>query len=83
MDNARRVLDGVEYCEDAYGVCQGAHALVFMTEWNEFRELNLSRIKELLAEPVIIDTRNIYEPEEMSQLGFRFTGVGRGRPRPA
>ena len=83
MDNARQVLDGVEYCEDAYGVCQGAHALVFMTEWNEFRELDMMRIKELLQEPVIIDTRNIYEPEDMSQLGFRYTGVGRGRPRPA
>jgi UDPglucose 6-dehydrogenase len=83
MDNARRVLNGVEYCEDAYSVCRNAHALVFMTEWNEFRELDLTRIKELLQEPVIIDTRNIYEPDDMSQLGFRYTGVGRGKPRPA
>jgi len=83
MDNARKILNGVEYCDDAYSVCRGAHALVFMTEWNEFRELDLMRIKELLEEPVIIDTRNIYEPEDMSQLGFRYTGVGRGRPRPA
>ena len=83
MDNARRVLNGVDYCDDAYSVCQGAHALVFMTEWNEFRELDLMRVKELLQEPVIIDTRNIYEPEDMIQMGFRYTGVGRGRPRPA
>ena len=83
MDNARSVLNGVEYCEDAYSVCRGSHALVFVTEWNEFRELDLMRIKELLREPVIIDTRNIYEPEDMHQLGFRYTGVGRGRLRPA
>ncbi len=82
-DNARQVLDGVEYCDDAYGVCQGCHALVFMTEWNEFRELDMTRVKELLKEPVIIDTRNIYDPEDMSQLGFRYSGVGRGRSCPA
>jgi len=82
-DNARQVLDGVEYCDDAYGVCQGCHALVFMTEWNEFRELDMIRIKKLLKEPVIIDTRNIYDPEDMDQLGFRYSGVGRGRPCPA
>jgi UDPglucose 6-dehydrogenase len=83
IPNARLVLDGVEYCEDAYSVCQGCHALVFMTEWNEFRELDMIRVKKLLAEPVIIDTRNIYDPEDMRQLGFRYTGVGRGGPRPA
>jgi UDPglucose 6-dehydrogenase len=83
MPNARVVLDEVEYCYDAYSVCQGCQALVFMTEWNEFRELDMTRIRELLEHPIIIDARNIYEPESMIQLGFRYTGVGRGQTRPA
>jgi UDPglucose 6-dehydrogenase len=78
--NARQILDAVEYCEDAYAVCRGCDALIIMTEWNEFRELDLIRIKELLKDPVIIDTRNIYDPDEMKHLGFRYTGVGRGAP---
>ena len=83
MPNAGRVLERVTFCDDAYAVCQGADALVFMTEWNEFRELDMTRIKELLIEPVIIDTRNIYDPEQMDNLGFRYVGVGRGKPRQA
>jgi UDPglucose 6-dehydrogenase len=81
MSNAGQVLSGVEFCDDAYAVCQGADALVFMTEWNEFRELDMTRIKGLLREPVVIDTRNIYNPEQLENLGFRYVGVGRGRPR--
>jgi UDPglucose 6-dehydrogenase len=83
MSNARQVLQDVEYCEDAYAVCQGCHALVFMTEWNEFRELDMLRIKELLEEPIIIDTRNIYDPKQMESVGFRYEGVGRGASRQA
>jgi UDPglucose 6-dehydrogenase len=74
------VLEQVTYCDDAYAVCDGSNALVLMTEWNEFRELDMARIKELLKEPVVIDTRNIYEPGEMSKMGFRYVCVGRGRP---
>jgi UDPglucose 6-dehydrogenase len=81
MSTARQVLQDVEYCDDAYTVCQGCDALVFMTEWNEFRELDMARIKELLKEPVIIDTRNIYDPEKMTDMGFHYVGVGRGKPR--
>lgn len=81
MNNAGRVLQQVEFCDDAYAVCQGSDALVFMTEWNEFRELDMVRIKELLQEPVVVDTRNIYDPEEMENMGFRYIAVGRGRPR--
>ncbi len=83
MANAGRVLSQVEFCEDAYAVCQGSDALVIMTEWNEFRELDMGRIKELLSQPVVIDTRNIYDPEEMESLGFQYIGVGRGRSRRA
>jgi UDPglucose 6-dehydrogenase len=80
MSNAAQVLEQVTYCDDAYAVCDGSNALVLMTEWNEFRELDMARIKELLKEPVVIDTRNIYEPGEMSKMGFRYVCVGRGRP---
>jgi UDPglucose 6-dehydrogenase len=83
MSNAGHVVRQVEFCDDAYTVCQGSDALVFMTEWNEFRELDMARIKGLLKEPVIVDTRNIYDPEEMENLGFRYVGVGRGKPRRA
>jgi UDPglucose 6-dehydrogenase len=81
MSTARQVLQDVEYCNDAYTVCRGCDALVFMTEWNEFRELDMARIKELLKEPVVIDTRNIYDPEKMTAMGFLYVGVGRGNPR--
>ena len=77
MENARRELSGVEFCKDAYAVAENASALVLATEWNEFRALDLEHMKKLLAEPVIVDLRNVYEPREMARLGFRYAGVGR------
>jgi UDPglucose 6-dehydrogenase len=77
MPNARRVLKDVHFCEDPYDVAKGSHALILVTEWNEFRKLDLDRIRALLAEAVIVDLRNIYEPQEMARAGFRYTGVGR------
>ena len=64
-------------CKDAYEVCDGADALVIVTEWNEFRMLDLARVKELLSEPILIDLRNIYEPEGMQAAGFHYVSVGR------
>ena len=78
MQEAKKVLPNVHFCNDAYEVPQGANALVFLTEWNQFRKMDLERIKKSLKEPVIIDLRNIYEPEEMCRFGFRYCGVGRG-----
>lgn len=80
MENARAQygLD-VEYAEDAYEAVEGADALVIVTEWNEFRVLELDRVKELLAEPVVIDCRNIYKPEVMREKGFRYHSFGRER----
>lgn len=66
------------YGGDAYAVAQGAHALVVITEWNEFRNLDLMKIKGLLANPVIADLRNIYEPARVTGMGFTYVGVGRG-----
>jgi UDPglucose 6-dehydrogenase len=58
-------------------VARGADALVLATEWNQFRRLDLQRIKELLKIPVFIDLRNVYDPDQMKRLGFQYTGVGR------
>ena len=78
---ARAVLPDIEYASDAYSAAEGAHVLVLMTEWNEFRRLDLERIKSLMAEPSVVDCRNIYDPEDFEPLGFTYEGVGRGSPR--
>ena len=77
MDEAKALLDGVEWCEDAYDAMTGAEALTIVTEWNEFRALDLERVKSLMKSPVMVDLRNIYDPDEMAAAGFRYTCVGR------
>jgi UDPglucose 6-dehydrogenase len=77
MDQARKLLPDVSLCEDAYDASRGADALVIATEWNQFRMLNLERIRSLLRRPVIADLRNIYEPETMRAAGFEYVSVGR------
>ena len=77
MENARDMFEDITYCDDAYQTAEGADALVIVTEWNEFRALNLSRIRSLLRNQVIIDLRNIYDPRRMAQEGFRYVSVGR------
>ena len=77
MDEARKLLPNVELCEDAYEVCRGADALVIVTEWNQFRMLDLERVKGLLSQPLIADLRNIYEPGPMRDAGFNYVCVGR------
>lgn len=78
MKEAKKYLpDQVIYCKDAYDACNGADALVLMTEWNQYRALDLERIKNLLKEPIFIDLRNVYDPTNMRELGFKYTGVGR------
>jgi UDPglucose 6-dehydrogenase len=77
MDNARRELKGVVFCEDPYQAAEGCDVLVLATEWNEFRKLDLARLREKLTAPVLVDLRNVYEPAEMAKEGFRYVGVGR------
>lgn len=77
MEKAREMLPDIEYCDDPYQVAEGAEALVIITEWNEFKEMDLKRIKELLHQPIIIDGRNIYDPAKMEKLGFIYKSVGR------
>jgi len=77
MEEAKKQLSGITYCGDAYETMKGADALAVLTEWNEFRALNLDRVKSLLAKPVLVDLRNIYEPREMIEAGFHYTCIGR------
>ena len=77
MEGVRQVTKDVELCQDPYQVADGSDALIIVTEWDEFKELDLSKIKGLLNQPVIIDGRNIFEPAEMEKLGFMYKGVGR------
>jgi UDPglucose 6-dehydrogenase len=77
MGEASKLLPDLATCDDAYEACDGADALVLITEWNQFRMLDLVRIKSLLRQPVIVDLRNIYEPGPMREAGFRYFCVGR------
>jgi UDPglucose 6-dehydrogenase len=74
-------MRGVEFARDAYDAARGADAVAIITEWNEFRGMNLKRLKKLMRKPVLCDLRNIYEPEEVEAAGMRHVGVGRGRAR--
>jgi UDPglucose 6-dehydrogenase len=78
MKEAKKLLGGpVVWCDSAYDAMNGADALVIVTEWNEFRSLDLDQVKRLLRQPVIVDLRNIYSPAEMSAAGFRYSCLGR------
>jgi UDPglucose 6-dehydrogenase len=79
MDNARTELgEKITYCHDAYEAVQDADCVMLMTEWNEFKEVDWQRIKSIMKQPVVIDGRNIYDPAKMKDMGFKYTGVGRG-----
>jgi UDPglucose 6-dehydrogenase len=78
MPKARKALRGVEFADDVYQTATGADALAIVTEWNEFRGLDLPRLRRLMRRPVLCDLRNIYKPEEVEAAGLRYIGVGRG-----
>mgnify|MGYP003987026511 FL=1 len=82
MEEARQMLDGVEFCDDAYDTLPGADALAIVTEWNAFRALDMPRVKDLMRSPVLVDMRNIYDPEHMRGLGFRYISIGRPAVNP-
>ncbi|MBU4377191.1 MAG: UDP-glucose/GDP-mannose dehydrogenase family protein [Candidatus Omnitrophica bacterium] len=77
MENAKKLINGVIFCNDAYSTVKGADALVIITDWNEFKEMDLAKVKKLMNKPVIIDGRNIYNPDMVKRLGFKYVGVGR------
>ena len=77
MDEAKEILEGVYWCNDTYQAVEGADVVVILTEWNEFRALDLARVKEIMRKPVLVDLRNIYNPDEMSKAGFEYHCLGR------
>ena len=78
MENAARQLSDVEMMDTPYDVADGADALVLVTEWNEFKNLDLTRVKESMRQPILVDGRNIYDPVATGDLGFQYSGIGRG-----
>src|SRR6185295_5657145 len=77
MEEATRIVEGMIPCQDAYDVAQDADALILMTEWNQFRNLDLEKLRSILRRPVFIDLRNVYDPAKMVAMGFRYVSVGR------
>lgn len=77
LEDACRILPGLTPCRDAYDAAEGAEALVIVTEWNQFRNLDFTRLKALLRKPILVDLRNIYDPPRMARLGFQHISVGR------
>jgi UDPglucose 6-dehydrogenase len=78
MDNARKDLPDLTYCANPYEVAEGSDALVVVTDWNEFKHLDMQRIKDSMKQPVLVDGRNIYDPDLIKEMGFQYRGFGRG-----
>jgi UDPglucose 6-dehydrogenase len=77
MEQAKPLLPAVHYCDSAYNAAEGADAVVIATEWEQFRALDLARLKGMMARPVIVDLRNIYRADEMKRANFRYVAIGR------
>jgi len=77
MHVAERMMPGVTMCENVYQVAEGVDAVVVCTEWNEFKQLDLVRIKDSMNQPIVVDGRNLYDPKRMKALGFQYRGMGR------
>jgi len=77
MENTRKILSTLTYCQDEYEIAQGSDVLVIATEWNQFRNLDLIKVKKLLKSPILLDLRNLYNPASLKSLGFIYEGVGR------
>lgn len=77
MEKAKKAIEGIEYMQDIYGVAEDADILIVVTDWNEFKEIDFGKIKKVMKNPVIIDARNIYNPQKVRSFGFTYMGVGR------
>ena len=77
MEQAKQYVPDIAYKKDLYAVAEGADALILATEWNQFRTINWERVKKLLRRPIVVDLRNIYDPQRMQASGFHYTSVGR------
>ncbi len=80
MPMAERLIPGIELAKDAYDLARGCDAIVVVTEWNEFKHLDLAKVKALMRQPILLDGRNVYDAEQMKSLGFKYRGMGRGYP---
>jgi UDPglucose 6-dehydrogenase len=80
MDVAKTLLKNVKWSDNAYDAMKGAEAVVIVTEWNDYKTMDLNRAKEVLARPIMVDLRNLFEPQEMLELGFLYSSVGRVTP---
>ena len=78
MEIARACLPQVQMMPDPYALAEGCDALMVLTEWNEFKQLDLEKVKSILKSPVIFDGRNIYDPRVMKEMGFTYRSIGRG-----
>jgi UDPglucose 6-dehydrogenase len=78
MDEAKHIMPYLETAKDSYDLAQGADAIIVLTPWNEFKQLDMQRIKATMRQPILIDGRNLYDPDKMKALGFTYRGVGRG-----
>ena len=78
MSEARKLLPRIDPAADAYSCVEGADAMVILTEWDEFRALDLDRVKAAMRSPVIVDLRSIYKPADMADKGFVYVSIGRG-----
>jgi UDPglucose 6-dehydrogenase len=80
MARARELLPELYYGRDAYDAATGCHAVVLVTEWNEFKQLDLARLRDVMAYPFLVDGRNLYDPATLTALGFVYSGIGRVQP---
>lgn len=80
IENCRGIIPQVTYCDNAYEVAEGASAIVLVTEWNEFRFLNMERVRDAMERPVLFDGRNMYDPLRMKRMGFEYFSIGRNTP---
>jgi UDPglucose 6-dehydrogenase len=76
MDNAKKLIKGIKFCKSSMEAAENTDCLVIMTEWNEFRQLDLEKLKKVMKTPIIVDGRNIYDPKKAKSLGFSYIGVG-------
>ena len=74
---ARRIVGDIEFAENPYDAVNGADGLILITEWNEFRNLDLAKVASLMKQANMVDARNVYSPKEMKSLGFKYLGIGR------
>ena len=77
MEKAKEFLPDIEYCQDAYAAATGADAVILCTEWEEFKSLDLTKLKDVMGHPTVFDGRNVFDPKHMAELGFTYVSIGR------